>query len=226
MKRSPFRQFRQFFQNLQIRKKLIICFSLLIVLPVTLMTLFYLNSSRYILEKQSSEYTSDILTALQKNIEYTAVELDTIFIQITNDSETQAKAMPNAQWTASVGTNRLNLTNGTGQKLYYSSNTFLVSENASTGTNITFNSGRISSNSRYFSSISGGVGQTSWNPSNALTFSLSKQTVSTTTVPVEAGTIAYRITNTPAEEAELISLAVRKDWVPGNMGSGFCCAIK
>jgi len=90
MKRSPFRQFRQFFQNLQIRKKLIICFSLLIVLPVTLMTLFYLNSSRYILEKQSSEYTSDILTALQKNIEYTAVELDTIFIQITNDSETQA----------------------------------------------------------------------------------------------------------------------------------------
>lgn len=133
--------------------------------------------------------------------------------------EAQVKASPNAQWTASVGTNRLNLTNGTGQKLYYSNNTFLVSENASTGTNITFNSGRISSNSRYFRSISDGVGQTSWNSSNALTFSLSKQTVSTTTVPVEAGTIAYRITNTPAEEEELISLAVRKDWVPGNMGS-------
>ena len=67
-----------------------LCFALLIALPVILMAVFYLSNSKYILEKKSSSYTSDILTELQKNIENTASELDTIFTQVHNNAEIQA----------------------------------------------------------------------------------------------------------------------------------------
>lgn len=67
-----------------------LCFALLIALPVILMAVFYLSNSKYILEKKSSNYTSDILTELQKNIENTASELDTIFTQVHNNAEIQA----------------------------------------------------------------------------------------------------------------------------------------
>ena len=67
-----------------------LCFALLIALPVILMAVFYLSNSKYILEKKSSNYTSDILTELQKNIENTASELDTIFTQVNNNAEIQA----------------------------------------------------------------------------------------------------------------------------------------
>lgn len=88
--RSPFKCIKQSFLNLQIRKKLMLCFALLIALPVILMAVFYLSNSKYILEKKSSSYTSDILTELQKNIENTASELDTIFTQVHNNAEIQA----------------------------------------------------------------------------------------------------------------------------------------
>lgn len=88
--RSPFKCIKQSFLNLQIRKKLMLCFALLIALPVILMAVFYLSNSKYILEKKSSNYTSDILTELQKNIENTALELDTIFTQVHNNAEIQA----------------------------------------------------------------------------------------------------------------------------------------
>ena len=88
--RSPFKCIKQSFLNLQIRKKLMLCFALLIALPVILMAVFYLSNSKYILEKKSSNYTSDILTELQKNIENTASELDTIFTQVNNNAEIQA----------------------------------------------------------------------------------------------------------------------------------------
>lgn len=88
--RSPFKCIKQSFLNLQIRKKLMLCFALLIALPVILMAVFYLSNSKYILEKRSSSYTSDILTELQKNIENTASELDTIFTQVHNNAEIQA----------------------------------------------------------------------------------------------------------------------------------------
>ncbi len=87
--RSPIRMIKQLFLNLQIRKKLMLSFALLIALPVTLMAVFYLSNSKYILEKKSSEYTSDILAELQKNIENTASELDAIFTQINNNPEVQ-----------------------------------------------------------------------------------------------------------------------------------------
>ena len=87
--RSPLKCIKQSFLNLQIRKKLMLCFALLIALPVILMAVFYLSNSKYILEKKSSEYTSDILTELQKNIENTASELDTIFTQVHNNAEIQ-----------------------------------------------------------------------------------------------------------------------------------------
>ncbi len=87
---SPFKALKQSFLNLQIRKKLMISFALLIVLPVTLMAVFYLSNSKYILEQKSSEYTSDILTELKKNIENTSSELDTIFTQVHNNTEMQS----------------------------------------------------------------------------------------------------------------------------------------
>lgn len=100
---SPFKRIKQSFLNLQIRKKLMLSFALLIALPVTLMTVFYLGNSKYILEKKSSNYTADILTELQKNIENMASELDTIFAQVHNDGEIQqiltqiSAAIPNGE---------------------------------------------------------------------------------------------------------------------------------
>ncbi|PWL73145.1 MAG: hypothetical protein DBY25_00095 [Clostridiales bacterium] len=75
--------------DLQIRKKLLLSFAVLIALPVTLMAVFYLTNSKVILERKSSNYTADILTELCKNIENTSSALDSAYVQLTNNEGVQ-----------------------------------------------------------------------------------------------------------------------------------------
>lgn len=87
--RSPIKRLKQSFLDLQIQKKLMLSFALLIVLPVTLMAVFYLSNSKIILENKTSQYTSDILKELQKNIENTATDLNSVFEQVHNNATVQ-----------------------------------------------------------------------------------------------------------------------------------------
>ena len=89
MIRSFIRRVRQSFLDLQIRKKLLLSFAVLIALPVTLMAVFYLTNSKVILERKSSNYTADILTELCKNIENTSSALDSAYVQLTNNEGVQ-----------------------------------------------------------------------------------------------------------------------------------------
>ncbi len=87
--KHPFRRIKQSFLDLQIRKKLLISFAALIVLPVTLMAVFYLTNSKIILEQKSSVYTSNVLSELKTNLENTVSELDGVFMQLANDPNIQ-----------------------------------------------------------------------------------------------------------------------------------------
>ncbi|MGI5896265.1 MAG: sensor histidine kinase [Oscillospiraceae bacterium] len=89
MIRSFIRRVKQSFLDLQIRKKLLLSFAVLIALPVTLMAVFYLTNSKVILERKSSNYTADILTELCKNIENTSSALDSAYVQLTNNEGVQ-----------------------------------------------------------------------------------------------------------------------------------------
>lgn len=83
--KHPFRRIKQSFLDLQIRKKLLISFAALIVLPVTLMAVFYLTNSKIILEQKSSVYASNVLSELKTNLENVVGQLDGVFMQLAND---------------------------------------------------------------------------------------------------------------------------------------------
>lgn len=78
---------RNYFRDLPLRNKLIITFSLLILIPVMGISSFSYMKSKEIIQKKTSRYTIDVLNEVSKNIEFTLNNIDTFSYTFFTDDD-------------------------------------------------------------------------------------------------------------------------------------------
>ena len=133
--------------------------------------------------------------------------------------ENTAKTSAYARWKTTVNGNYISFTNEAGATIFYDSSCFQSATTPGSNTKFIFKDNDIIYNdSSYMGPLqTSGIIYTAWSYDSRLSFSLLRERVEVTNIPIEG--VAYRITNNPVTEDQTVSLKVTKTWDIGKHGT-------